>query len=98
MFVNYFKIRTAVCPNVYCTEIRSALDMTTISYDTLFEHTQGRLPDYVEVSMDGARIVAVAEGQAGAVATRRLGVCSRLCFRTDWFVHTRRGEYRSSNE
>ncbi len=52
--------------------------MTTFSYDTLFEHAQGRLPGYVEVPMDGARIVAVAEGQAGAIATLRLGACSGL--------------------
>ncbi|KAK4900125.1 hypothetical protein LTR49_027544 [Elasticomyces elasticus] len=52
--------------------------MTALSYDNLFERAQAGQAGFVEVPMDGARIVILAEGQSGAIATRRLGGCSGL--------------------
>ncbi len=52
--------------------------MSVLPYEEIFGRAQAGRVGFVEVPMDSARIIVLAEGQSGAIATRRLGACSGL--------------------
>jgi len=50
--------------------------MNSSSYDTIFANAKHGQSGFLEVPMNITRTLILAEGQAGAVATRKLGACS----------------------